>query len=317
MMQGVRHMILLGAFCAASGLAFASTTVTFHEEVVVKGPKVMLSDIADVDGEGAPVLVPVEVTTAPVPGSAKTLSVSLLGPRIRTIGKNVEGLEFAGASNITITTSAQTIPRDMVSEQLGMFIESQLPWDPSICEIKIDPIASDIVVPEGEAIIEWQAGQGYRYLGAGTFRGAVKVDGQLQKTLLCRASVEAFADIVVAPGGLTRGQKIKLSDLKTERQAMSLVREPAFKNPAELVGLEVRMSVGPGQVVCKKNITTPFLVRRLQMVLVETRAGGMQIQSQARAQMDGAEGETITCQNIESKQEFRGVVRKDGVVVVE
>ena len=316
-MRGVCHRILLGVFCTVSGLAFASTTVTFHEEVVVKGPKVTLGDIADVDGEGAPVLVPIEVTAAPAPGVVKTLAVSLLAPRIRTIGKNVEGLEFAGASSIILTASSQSIPREMVSEQLGMFIEGQLPWDPSICEIKIDPIASDITVSEGEAIIEWQAGQGYRYLGPGTFRGAVKVDGQLQKTILCRASIEAYADIVIAPDGLTRGQKIKLSDLKTERRAMSLVREPAFQNPAELVGQQVRMNVGPGQIVCKKNITTPFLVKRLQMVCVETKAGGMQIQSQARAQMDGAEGETITCQNIDSKLEFRGVVRKDGVVVVE
>lgn len=316
-MQRIRHSMLVGVLCALSGMGYASTTVTFHEEVAVKGSKVLLGDIADVDGEGAPILVPVEVTAAPAPGVVKSLAVSLVTPRLRAIGKNIEGLEFTGASNVVLTTSSQTISKETVSEQLGMFIEGQLPWDPGICEIKISPIPSDIVVPEGEAIIEWEVGQGYRYLGSGTFRGLVKVDGQLQKTILCRALVEAYADIVIAPNGLTRGETIKLADLKTERRPMSLVKEPAFKNPAELVGQQVRMGVGPGQVVCKKNITIPYLVRRQQMVSVEAKAGGMLVQSLARAQMDGAEGETITCQNLDSKQEFRGTVRKDGVVVVE
>jgi len=66
-----------------------------------------------------------------------------------------------------------------------------------------------------------------------------------------------------------------------------------------------------------RQIVPPQLVKRNQMVTVETRAGGLLIRSQARAMGNAGVGDVLTCQNPDSKQDFAGTVRKDGIVVVE
>ena len=47
----------------------------------------------------------------------------------------------------------QEITRERLEEELGMFIEHQLPWDPANCEIKVEPVAQNVVVPIGEALV--------------------------------------------------------------------------------------------------------------------------------------------------------------------
>ena len=148
--------------------------------------------------------------------------------------------------------------------------------------------------------------QGFQYLGQGTFRGSIKVDGVLKRAVLCRATVEAYGEVVLPATMIERGRKIGLSDLITERRPLSTAREAHYENPGELLGLMTRSAIAPGQVVLRRSVIAPFVVKRLQTVAVETKVGGLHIQSEARAQGDGAAGDVVTCQNVESKQEFQG-----------
>jgi flagella basal body P-ring formation protein FlgA len=59
------------------------------------------------------------------------------------------------------------------------------------------------------------------------------------------------------------------------------------------------------------------IVKRNQTVVVETRAGGLLVQARARAMTDGCEGDVVRCLNVDSKEEFIGTVRADGVVILD
>ena len=80
--RAVVAAIVLGAVLAFARPCCASTVVTFKDEALVKGPMVTLSDLADVDGEGAPILVPVEIVAAAPPGNSKQVNVATLESRI-------------------------------------------------------------------------------------------------------------------------------------------------------------------------------------------------------------------------------------------
>ena len=72
----------------------------------------------------------------------------------------------------------------------------------------------------------------------------------------------------------------------------------------------------PGDPLTTRNTQMPKVVRRNQFVPVELKAGTLQVRSQARALGDAAVGDTVRCVNEGTKEEFQGVVRGDGVVVV-
>ena len=85
----------------------------------------------------------------------------------------------------------------------------------------------------------------------------------------------------------------------------------------DVVGYLAKSSLIEGQEVTSRKVMLPTLVKRNDIVVVETIVGAMTIQSRAKAQEDGVVGQVIRCANTGSKDEFSGRVRKDGTVVVE
>jgi flagella basal body P-ring formation protein FlgA len=61
----------------------------------------------------------------------------------------------------------------------------------------------------------------------------------------------------------------------------------------------------------------PTLVKRNEIVLVETRVGALTVQTRAKAMGDGIEGELVRCMNVGSKDEFVGVVLPNGTIYVQ
>lgn len=310
----------LSRIALAAGLvaltAAAEDVITFHEVAVVKGPKVLLGDVATVTGENADVLATLEVMPAPQPGDTRRLNAELLLARLRTNGVPLDAVTVDGANSITATTLSLEITGEMLAENLRQHIEVEMPWDPAVTQIDVAVPAQDYVVPEGELQIEWTANPQYNFLGTGAFRGTVLVDGQVQKTLLCKATIETYRDVLVAATDIPRGQVVNAAQLKTERRALSALRETPFDDPSDVVGLVAKATIFPGQLITSRKVELPTLVRRNQVVLVESGGGGLLVQARAVAQNSGAAGDVITCMNPSNKEIFQGIVRSDGVVVV-
>jgi flagella basal body P-ring formation protein FlgA len=216
-----------------------------------------------------------------------------------------------------LTAAHRQVTREMIAESLRQYIESNLPWDPLTSEVDVSLPAQDMVVPDGEMEIKWQANPNYKYIGATTFRGAVLVDGQSKKSVLCRAKVEAYADVFVAAKAIAAGQTVGASDLKKETFALSSLKEPPLTDIGRAGGCVASRAIAAGDVITGKSLVARTIVKRKQTVTVLAKAGMLGIETQAVAETDGALGETVTCTNPSSKQTFQGVVREDGVVVVD
>ena len=296
--------------------ALAEDVITFHDVAVVKGPKVLLGDVATVKGENADMLATLEVMPAPQPGDTRRMNTDLLMARLRTNGVSLESVTVSGSASVSATTLSLDITGDMLAEKLRQYIEVEMPWDPAVTEIDVPTPSQNFIVPEGELEIEWEANPQYNFLGTGAFRGRVLVDSAVQKTILCKATIETYRNVLVAASDIPRGQLVKGDDVQTERRALSALREMPFESPGEVVGLVAKSTIFPGQMITKRKVELPTLVRRNQVVLVETGDGGLRVQARAIAQNSGAAGDAITCMNPTNKELFQGVVRSDGTVMV-
>jgi len=149
------------------------------------------------------------------------------------------------------------------------------------------------------------------------FRGTLRVDGEVKRTILCKAGIEAFVPVLVAATDIPRGRMIRESDIEIQRRALSTMRYGALTDLDEAVGQLARGTIFPGTVLTNRSVVPRRLVKRYQAVLVETRAGNLLVRGQARAMEDGSAGDLIRLTNPESKAELFGVVREDGIVVVQ
>lgn len=311
----VAVLLTLVVLLLVSGSAHADV-VTLRPEAFVKGPEILLGDIADIDGDQAAVLGNIEVGTAAQPGTARRFNAALLASRIKSAGVDPLAVEFKGASNVTATTLSSEVSRATLTESLRDFILAHMPWHPEDAEIDIPQPYDDIVVPDGNIEIEWRAAPQYRFVGAGGFRGDVKVDGKVERSVNLRATINAYAEVLVAKSEVQRGKPFRPEDFEVRKELLSRSNEDRITEIEPLIGRIAKKSIFRGQVVKNGDFEAPQVIKRNQLINVETRAGALLIQSQAIAMNDARIGDTLLCTNPGSSQNFQGIVREDGTVVV-
>lgn len=288
-----------------------------REEAYVRGPEVRLGDVARVREGDIPRIEELELTSAPRPGSSSRVDAGLVASRLRQVGFEPGEFHVEGARYARVTTLHLDVDRRVLAEDLRTFILAEMPWDPAHTTVDVDEPHQDYTVPEGQVEIAWQANPQYRYIGRGVFRGEIRVDGETVHTVTFRANVEHYAPVVIATGDISRGSLVSEGDLDVERYPRSSLRSGVFEDPGELVGKVARTSIHAGQVIGSRQVEARQVVRRNQLVTVETRVGALVVRSQARAQEHGRAGDAIILVNPDSREEFIGRVQADGAIVVE
>lgn len=311
------RMAALVALAMATAGSLAADSVTVKEEAFVRGPKVLLGDIADVKGANEGALASIEIANAPSAGSTRILNAALINSRIAGAGLDADAVELRGSPVVRATTLAQEITPEMLAEELRLYIETEMPWDPAEALVDVELPRNGVVVPDGTLNIAWRINPNYRWVGPGTFRCEISVDGVTQKTQYCRANVDAYTGVVVAAADLGRGDRIGPRSVAIEKRPVSSVDGNVFRSIDAVLGMVADRSIFPGQVLTQRLVSPPVLFKRNDVVRIEIRRGTVHIAGRARAMDDGYAGELVTCQNLNSKDRFTGVVRADGVVEIQ
>lgn len=309
----------------ASAMSFAQapdepvdmSAIELHSEAYVKGPSVFLSDIAQIEGDSATVLGDIELTYAASPGRSKRVDAALVRSKLMEAGVDPANVQFKGAHSVVATTRSLDITRDAISEDLRSFIMSEMPWDPADASVDVMPPAMDITVPDGDMAILWQASPQYRWFGPATFRGEIHVDGAHERTIVAKANVDAYVDVVVAARDLPRGKLIQPTDLTLEKYSLTKLQRGPLRSIAAAVGSVARNPIFPGQVITDRDLRPRVVIKRNEMATVKTSIGGLMVTGRARALMDGHAGDVIMLENPQSKREVTGVVQADGTVIVD
>jgi flagellar basal body P-ring formation protein FlgA len=307
--------LILGAILAA-GLVTTpciADSLVLKEETFVKGGTVRLGDVAEIDGDDAVALGDIEIMIAPLPGKSRQIHASLIESRISKAG--FTDIEVTGASRVRATALSMDIPKDVVAESLQEFIEMEMPWDLGDAEITVQA-PMGLTLPDGVLDIQWYASPQYRYIGKGSFRGKVSVDGASQKTLLCSATVTAYQETVMATRDISRGHPIGPNDIDVRKAPVDPRRQGLQIPPQDVIGLVARKTIFPGQVITTRNANPPIIVRRNQTVPVQMRVGGLVVKTHVRALNDGRVGDRVRCLNPDSKQELQAYIRPDGALEV-
>ncbi len=290
--------------------------VQLREQVHVPGPTVVLRELAEIIGPHAEELGDIEIGNAALPGQNRTFQRSLVQSILAREGYTESQVDIKGPRLLRVTTIYQEVNAETVEKSLREFIETNMPWDPTDATIDLMVPSMTTVVPDGDVAIVWRSYPQYRYIGQGAFRGEIHVNGETQKTLVCRANIEAFGPVVVSARDIPRGTVITENDIHIEQRALSSLARGTAEDPADVIGAVARRTIFPDQVITSRHVQARTLVNRHQTVVVEARAGAMIARSQARALSDGGVGDEVRLRNPDSGEEFSGQVREDGVVVV-
>jgi flagellar basal body P-ring formation protein FlgA len=117
--------------------------------------------------------------------------------------------------------------------------------------------------------------------------------------------------VVVATRAIERGAIVTAADLEvrqTDNLPSTNARHLSFDSTDKLVGMEATKGIQVGDTIFDDAVRSPLLVKRGDQVSVYARGGGISVRTVARARQDGARGELVQLESIDTKERYDAVV---------
>lgn len=151
-------------------------------------------------------------------------------------------------------------------------------------------------------------------------RVAITVSLYVGDLLVKRGVVSPYVKVperlVATARPLTRGHVLGEADLVYSERDRATAPGDAMRDPAALVGLRLKRSLGGEQLVREGDVERVPLVERGDRVTLMLQHGPLLIQAIGRAQETGAVGDWIRVVNLDSKRELSGRLDREGRVHV-
>jgi flagella basal body P-ring formation protein FlgA len=113
--------------------------------------------------------------------------------------------------------------------------------------------------------------------------------------------------VVVALGPIARGAVITAADVEL-RTVASLPASTSRRSPIvsldKLVGMEARQAIQPDDMIFTDQVQSPLLVKRGEIITVVSQGGGVRVRTTARARQDGAKGELVQVETLETREPY-------------
>lgn len=318
--------MLLAAFAVAlAALPAAALGLEFSGSAVVPGEAVRLGEVAQISASAgeqdrAAALQAVVLGQAPRPGQTRVFTRAQIALRLKAAGFAPAQLTLSGSEQVTVRRPGRPLGKEEAESLYGQEIARTLGVPAE--KVKVTLVNwTDPVLPEGQVrlAVRAEADAIARAAATGTLTGQVDVfvDGQPQVALRPRALVTVSVTAVVAREGLAKGSLVLPGQIEEVEFDLSRLPEGALRSAGQAVGQQVLRPVAPGAPLKRADLTAPLLVRRGDKVTLVAEAGPVSLSVPGVAQGDGAAGQVVRVQNLQSGRIVEATVRGEGLVVMD
>lgn len=304
---GLLVLLMTGAAGAAPAVPVMKAEATINGEVV------RIGDLIDNAGPAATV----PVFHAPELGARGTIQAHRVLQVAREHG--IERVDTRGLGEIMIFRAARTISvsdlEAAVAETairhlgLGRLEDVSIRFDREVRALQVEPSAKD-----APRIVQF-AYDSY----ARRFEGVVEVPGSLalrRNPVRVSGTLVETVEVVVTARAVGRGETVRDSDVLVERRPRDDVAADTVNSLTAVLGQAARRSLRAGQTLRPADLMKPDLVARNDMVTIVFEVPGITLTARGKALGPGAEGDTVSVLNPQSKRTLQAVVKAPGVVVV-
>lgn len=187
------------------------------------------------------------------------------------------------------------------------------------CETRIKrlSISGNPTFPAGTLEYEVVAPQQWEGWG----KAGISVIARKGALVVCNITVwveiEALVEMVVTVRQISHGSVLTAADLALRKQDIAAVQGRYLARIEDAVGKKARITFRPNATIRSDQLERVPLIRQGQLVTIIAENERMRITATGRAKSAGAEGDTITVQNLSSLKELPArVLSADTVQIV-
>lgn len=296
---------------------------------VSPGASVLLGDIAILDGPLAKSLSGVVVVGAADVGAASPLEIPIARVRSALSGydSTLEGRVLVNGSltRVWVGKVAKASARDSAP---GAPMASTIAG-PTVRDAVLEKIAGVLGVEAAQVVLNFEA-QDAQFLSTST-RGRtvaasptgtgerigvmVKVydRDRVVASQSLRVGVAIRRLCAVVSSTLDRGQSLSEASFRIEEREVA--PGVAIADPATLVGRSTKSRLAPGRIIEARDVETPVVVSRGDIVTIECLCGGILLKTYGRARGSGREGDIVSFEPLRRGRTFEARIAGPGRAV--
>ncbi|MCK1524453.1 MULTISPECIES: flagellar basal body P-ring formation chaperone FlgA [unclassified Bradyrhizobium] len=288
-------------------------TPTLRASITVTSDVVRVGDL--IDNAGSAALIP--VYRSPDLGTTGALPVAHVLAVLRA--KQVIGVMTGDIKEVQVTRLARTLVNKDLETAVASALERRfglgdaanitVTFDRGIAEMRLDASNTGVLQPVAT-----------RYdARSGRFDIAFEINNDNNpaptKLRFTGTAIETV-EVAVLTRDIDRVDLLKASDVAMERRPKAEVTGEAASRDRTL-GMQLRRPMRAGTPIRVADIVKPDFVQRDQNVTVIYQVPGIYLTTRGKAIESGAEGDTISVLNLQTKRTLSGVVTGRGQVTVQ
>lgn len=307
----ISALIALALPAQAADDAIAAPTL--RASVTVTADVVRIGDL--IDNAGSAALIP--VYRSPDLGTTGALPVAQVLSVLRA--KQVIGVMTGDIKEVAVTRLARTLANKDLENAVASALERRfglgdaanitVTFDRGISEMRLDASNTGALQPIAT-----------RYdARSGRFDIAFEINNDNNPTptkLRFTGTAIETVEVAVLTRDIERTEMLKSSDVAQERRPKAEVTgEPASRD--RTVGMQLRRPMRAGTPIRVADIARPEFVQRDQSVTIIYQVPGIYLTTRGKAIDSGAEGDTVSVLNVQTKRTLSGVVTGRGQVTIQ
>ncbi|BAL75631.1 flagellar basal body P-ring formation chaperone FlgA [Bradyrhizobium cosmicum] len=286
---------------------------TLRASVTVTSDVVRVGDL--IDNAGSAAMIP--VYRSPDLGTTGALPVAQVLSVLR--GKQVIGVMTGDIKEVQVTRLARTLVHKDLENAVASALERRfglgdvanitVTFDRGISDMRLDASNSGALQPVAT-----------RYdARSGRFDVAFEIVNDSNPTptkLRFTGNAIETVEVAVLARDIDRADILKSSDLALERRPKAEVAGEAASRD-RVIGMQLRRPMRAGTPIRVADIVKPDFVSRDQSVTVIYQVPGIYLTTRGKALESGAEGDTVSVLNLQTKRTLTGTVTARGQITVQ
>ena len=186
-------------------------------------------------------------------------------------------------------------------------------------EVNIKKIgySGDLRLPEGEPAYEVSAPRNWEGWGRANLALIVRVNDRIEKNIPISVEVAALGDMVVSTRQLERGEVIGDADVAIQKRDLAQIAGRVARSLDEVLGKRVKSSIRGNNPVRGDQLERLPVVTSGQLVTIIAENQTLRLTAPGKARSNGAEGDRVMVQNLNSLKELSGRVIDANTVMVD
>jgi flagella basal body P-ring formation protein FlgA len=302
---------ILVAFVAIAALGVSAKSEesssgrpTLKSEAIVSGDIVRIGDLI----ENAGIVASVPIFRSPDLGYTGTISADAVLEAVRSHA--LIGVATGGIRDVVVTRASRTIPAKDVEDVIARALSARFDLGPTkdIAVSFTRDMQTMYVEPSSQGVprvahIDFDA-------RSGRFDAMLEIPAGAAKRTAMRLSGRAVATVEVATVTRTieRGGVLRDSDVLMDRRPRAEIGRDVITRREQAISFAARNSLQPGRPLRLVDLTKPDLVQRNETVTLVYEVPGIVLTVRGKAADGGAEGDTISVLNEQSKRTVQGTI---------